>query len=836
MLINNDLHSIKLNVPRIFYVNQRHAKETQEGAMWRKTHLLLPRSQPVYHLYEYTVPEDVYQKHIDEITEDLANPDVEGVYETQVPLLFRTYLKLGCVCRVTRKAASILSAKETPDTFNLNQFESGTLAQFSYLEDSIRYIYFYQHNSGQKHFYGLFYPLSKKAFIYVTDTVRTNQMPNLNTMYSNERQLKLEKIEEDMLPSDGFSFEIRVEKDEKIVYRALQRHLSSYKDEKRGATYIAVQSKLTLAELKAHMPEFDKFPLVPVHINDSENLYSLLDWQRVGSRRMIQHFLNVQPILHGMLEQARYLHVPVGNLPKDVLLFGCDIFFARHLQKHGHVLWCSPTDKPDLGGKEVDQNLLFSTNDDSHVFEISNTNAYSSICVDLDMSSMAINTVVESARVHDFEGASAVSFDILPQTSIDDIISGGSSLSSYDETALVSAAFRVLKSMVHGWIRDVTAYKNILADSQIVHFYRWIRSSSGLLYEPALKRTLHSLMKKVLMQLVNELKKLGCQVVYASLNRLILCSKKNNLEDALSHIDYVSNSIRSKPLYHLLDFTYKQSWFYLMWMNSTNYSGVRAPVDEEEDIGVDVNFQIAYYLYDQSACRGNFNALTAGYMMTIHEKIRDDNLSGDELAEFCRKTIKDFSNKKSLYSELLLITQKLNKKFDQKVALDFVNTFCHVLQLDSNVTEVVEDVKSDLLRLISVDEFSSKAQFVANQISYILPEMLCPSCSHVRDVDLCQDDWTCIVCSTGYDIGQIELQLITALQNSSQAAALRDLICGKCNGVKADNMLTFCKCGGSFTVSDSNIGELLKAFDIIIAKKELNFLKDCVEWTRNYAS
>jgi len=57
-----------------------------------------------------------------------------------------------------------------------------------------------------------------------------------------------------------------------------------------------------------------------------------------------------------MLEQCRYFHVPLGNLPKDTTLFGCDLFYARHLQKHNHVLWCSPTDRPDLGGKEADDN------------------------------------------------------------------------------------------------------------------------------------------------------------------------------------------------------------------------------------------------------------------------------------------------------------------------------------------------------------------------------------------------------------------------------------------------------------------------------------------------
>jgi len=43
-----------------------------------------------------------------EINADLLSPDIEGVYETQVPLLFRAVLRLGCVCAVSRQVADTL--------------------------------------------------------------------------------------------------------------------------------------------------------------------------------------------------------------------------------------------------------------------------------------------------------------------------------------------------------------------------------------------------------------------------------------------------------------------------------------------------------------------------------------------------------------------------------------------------------------------------------------------------------------------------------------------------------------------------------------------------------
>ena len=51
-------------------------------------------------------------------------------------------------------------------------------------------------------------------------------------------------VDESMLPESGYTLEYKVDKDVKQVFRTIQRLLSAYKDEKRGPTYIAVQSTL----------------------------------------------------------------------------------------------------------------------------------------------------------------------------------------------------------------------------------------------------------------------------------------------------------------------------------------------------------------------------------------------------------------------------------------------------------------------------------------------------------------------------------------------------------------------------------------------------------------
>lgn len=68
----------------------------------------------------------------------------------------------------------------------------------------------------------------------------------------------------------------------------------------------------------------------------------------------------------------------------------------------------------------------------------------------------------------------AVAFDQMPQSSLEDMVTAVKhSLPSYDESALCSSAFRILRATVNTWLRDVVQHKNAFADLQLVQFYRY---------------------------------------------------------------------------------------------------------------------------------------------------------------------------------------------------------------------------------------------------------------------------------------------------------------------------------------------------------------------------
>lgn len=68
------------------------------------------------------------------------------------------------------------------------------------------------------------------------------------------------------------------------------------------------------------MPVLDEFPVVPVHVVD-EISYNVLEWQRLGARRMIRHYLNLDSCLSQAFDMARYC--PLCNAAVSTSSFLC---------------------------------------------------------------------------------------------------------------------------------------------------------------------------------------------------------------------------------------------------------------------------------------------------------------------------------------------------------------------------------------------------------------------------------------------------------------------------------------------------------------------------------
>uniref|UniRef100_A0A182SCP7 DNA polymerase epsilon catalytic subunit n=1 Tax=Anopheles maculatus TaxID=74869 RepID=A0A182SCP7_9DIPT len=841
-MVGEELHKIRLSVPRIFYVNQRTpAPPENDGAttsaatkksMWKKVHRVLPRARPVCHLYQYVVPEQIFRDNRLGLLADLATPDIEGIYETQMTLEFRALMELGCVCAVQRSEARALAALATKDldSFNIQQLEMRPITATSYLKSStnggvnMRKIFVYQHVSptGRREMWGLFSPANKKALVIVLDTVRTNQLPTVRSLYTSERIALLtggDENQEKMLPPPDMTFEVYMEIDAKQVYQRVTRALTAYRDEKRGPTILCLQTALGLHKLNQHLPICLEFPEVSIHIADDAALLSGLDWQRHGARSMIRHFLNLNRVLQMMLEQCLYFH-PLGNMPPDTVLFGADLFYARLLQRHNFVLWCSSGARPDLGGREADDSRLLAEFEDNISIVQNRAGLYRSVCVELTIESLAVSALLQASKVQELEGtSSAITFDVMPQASLEEMITSGPNgpqLSNYDETALCSQAFRVMRMMVNAWLREVSINRNVFSDFQIIHFYRWVRSSRALLYDPALRRALNTLMRKLFLQIVAEFRRMKAEIIYADFNRIVIDTGKRTVADAISYTDFVVQNIRNRELFHSVSLSFQQAWEFLLWIDPTNYGGVRGnlPKDviaseemtisptqedaEEEELSLEMNWSISEQLPEERRCRANFESFV---------KMHDGYARGAN-----------------------------------GPALEFVKAVTKAFAACKGTEEQLTTMRRNMLLLVGVGDFSDKAVWKESIKSFVLTEVICQACNHCRDLDLCKDThralkdgdlpvWLCAQCNVDYDNVEIEMRLLDVVQRKLMSYTLQDLRCVKCKQIKRENLSQYCTCTGNFEnlISTGELRRLLQTFHMLAKDYRMHILEETVQ-------
>jgi DNA polymerase epsilon subunit 1 len=108
-LVEHELVQIKIKVPRIFYVNYRQSiennsseqiKQTQRSAGYERA---IHNCSQVYHLYEYWLDENVFRDYYTDIMTDLSDPNIEGVYEMNVPLDVCLLTTLECICSLRKE-------------------------------------------------------------------------------------------------------------------------------------------------------------------------------------------------------------------------------------------------------------------------------------------------------------------------------------------------------------------------------------------------------------------------------------------------------------------------------------------------------------------------------------------------------------------------------------------------------------------------------------------------------------------------------------------------------------------------------------------------------------
>ena len=578
---SRQLQCLRLRVPRQFYVNFKrdpgaHAfLPSYTASVVSRT---LPRDAPARHLVQLTVPEEVHAAEETHFSALLNHPNVDGVYERQVPLDVRALLQLGAACALHRgsrgKLGHLLDAG-----FALGDLAHAPAARRgAYLEHgrALRHLYLYHAAVDRRHVLALFAP-EGQVRVHIVDSAGLQQWPNLEAMYA-ERHAAMRAAGRVRDGAGAFDYpaavqvEHRVHTTEARAFRALAESIRELRALARpGSTQLAVCTSRPLAYYERRVPV--ELPMLMIPAARAEDELPALGWQQYAARRMLNCYLRTAAWIERWVELAAHLDVPVGNMARDFAVFGADMDLARRLQQNDMVLWWSDTPRPDLGGREQDAHAPAV---ELETLEISNAGAYSDVTLELGVADLALNVVLQSSSVNAMEGCGGASmaFDSASR-SLEEYSRGSVPLSAeLGDAVLTAQTFNTVKGMVKSWYVDkaraATPYCALLADN----FWRWASSPRSALFEPALQRFLQRLMRKTLLQLLAEFRRLGVRIVYASFSRVFVLTNKPSAGSAAAFARYLISAVTSRDLFRHLSLQVVHFWEYLLFLDMANFGGV----------------------------------------------------------------------------------------------------------------------------------------------------------------------------------------------------------------------------------------------------------------------
>jgi DNA polymerase epsilon subunit 1 len=869
VLIDKKIHTLKIIVPRQLYLNLRSEDlpdvEIKGCSVEKVINHTLPNGHPSIHLFKLQMSEHTYVHEADSISALFNHPSVEGVYEKQVPLNIRAILELGCNCTFDESQKGVLG-KGLEQGFDLSTLRKVS-SKMTYLADApMSYLYLYHVSSGDRNIYAIVSTSKHDAHIIIQNTSKDSQgMPNVDRIYSDALRRRMEDNHGEPWQTmidyqDDVHFKTTMVTTQRKALLELDDVIKKMKAEE-GKPVVVVMQSPNQALLSHDIPILKDMPILPLHPDESDKQLPPLGWQSFIAKRLVGHYLDLGSWVAHLLELARYGDIPLCNLESNDPRFLIDVAYARRLQKERVILWWSGHAKPDHAGYEKDD--ILGPLETVEMPYINNPGTYSSVCIDINLRNLAINTILSSSLINELEGADSVSFN--PAAPSYEAANDGTNV-IYSDNAFAGAGITVLREMVKAWWIEAVQTGNgfSMADVMVQHLVRWVSSPGSFLYDRSLHYYVQMMSKKTLQQLMADFKRVGSHIVFASPHRLLLQTTKGEVGNAYAYSQYIIKTIKSKPLFQFMELDVKEYWDYLVWYDEFNYGGKGCKeVVEEENQTIEniMCWQLAQFL--PPTLQPSFNDWVVEFIELMHARkrpvtdgstprvtqipLRPLTVDPNEQTQIMPKTFT-----KPLFKQISTLLRRqhtemlhpeLASDYDfprlpgshlkmQNPVLQLVKSIMQVLSLDRAISIEARLLRKELLNLFDIREFSTEATFANPSAALVVHGVICDECTSSRDLDLCRDSsllpisstsdsatappppkWKCDNCEATYDKLRIEEQLVSEVQKVVLEWCTQDLKCGKCKRLRSNGFMEHCTCAGEW-VGTKDRGELKKRLQV----------------------
>ncbi|KAL5628387.1 hypothetical protein BROUX41_003135 [Berkeleyomyces rouxiae] len=854
VLIDAKIHPIKINVPRQLYVNFKTKsipKMNLKDCSVKPANVSLPSGHLPVNLVQLTMSEATYMSEMQKWFPLLNDRTVEGVYEQKLPLNMRALLQLGNSCTIDQSQEAVLG-KGLEHGFDLPGLKQPDKKR-NYLESvPLAFIYISQITTGDKQIYGIFSSRAEQAHIVILQRSRDamQDIPNISRIYGEKLQEHIQEIAgSNGSTQDFFQYQ------EKLAFKLTQvttqrkAHLEigdivkKMNREELRAQVLVIQSSQR-ESLIHNIPVLGEFPTLPMKYDVYDGSLPPLGWQPVVVRRLVRHYLRLAGEITHFIALSRYADIPLCNLEKEDPRFLIDIAYARRLQANSVALWWSNDARPDHGGYEKDN--VAGPLDMMAMPQVNNPGTYMTVCIEMEVRNLAINTILTSSLINALEGSDGEMFNADPSGDKD----GASIL--YSHNSFSGAGIRVLRGMVKSWWSEACK-GSPMADLMVNHLLRWVENPDSYLYDNTLHRYVQLICRKAFQQLMGDFRKVGCQVIFANSSRLILQTTKQDVETAYAFGQYITKSIKTQPLFHFIDLDIKEYWDYLVWYDEYNYGGVGCDEVTEHDGNQQLNTVMHWQMqtFLPPRLQSVFGNWVVEFIRIMHNLKRPNatvsgtprmtqipmqNLTADPESNEVTNIISGPIFEKPLKKEISgLITRQKKEMMHSELAVDYafpklpgshisgldshkavlelVKAIMQILSLDKNIIMEARLLRKELLQMFDISDFSTAGAFRNPSESLVLRDISCENCAMPREFDFCRDEdllpedlsqgaadntWRCTGCGFEFSRMSIEERLIAAVEGYVIEWTTQDQNCKSCGAVKLGEFMDHCTCSGEW--------------------------------------
>eukprot|EP00400_MALV-I_sp_L67-5_P001310 gene1310-583_t len=559
-----------------------------------------PRNQSTNgHIVEMKFRELDYQRLTSggqSISHSLSSGQTARCYETEIPLDFDIVVRYSSVVRLTRDHQNAAVALDHISKNTLHVDEE-PIIQGDILTQDIRepylptgleavYLHIIKQDDGAL-FCGLWSPLLKQV------TLSLVRAPGKKFLATDNFNKEMRQC----LANFGLEAKCETidESFERNAFAALSEKMVELKARQRRCI-VVLSSNIPLDILrKTELPVLLHFPILesPTLPNDTKYTVGEEGFAEWMTKRWGNRFPKLVHWYSSHFGQCQVANVPIGSVPtnRTVASYAWDVVFARHLRAQKQILWATPLTRPDFGDANLtgddalEQTHRILQSATSPPLQVNNPGFYRSICLDVQLGAGLMISAIMNALYIDADTGEGD----LSMANDGKVISTGVT----GHTSQVNReAFRCLVTMVKNMAETGAKRPESRESMQKLMdgLHSWLTSPSSLLYDSALLQKALVYMKRVFRLLLGEMRKHGCQIIYANPTRIIFATGKVRTMDVGPFWQSIWKNLKAKPILHSIGLDeeaacVKNVSYGYCWYNPANFSRL----DVTDDGGVSNN-------------------------------------------------------------------------------------------------------------------------------------------------------------------------------------------------------------------------------------------------------